>query len=281
MSSIAQLPGLYPSGRQKQGPAVVEVRLWHDSRVEKKFVNEFLSAWDYVVSLGGEASARRIGFENLGSFSKGDRPFQSADWFIENAYDGGAVSAGLLSDSLIDDPRRFALGKKRIETEGGTATRRILKNEISGERTINLVLISHDLRLSTPRASGEDYALGCRMGNLVMVQTKRAKQMYGEKAPLVVRVQSVHELAHLFGAPSPSRKGDRINGVEECVGLHCKRADCALGKVNWPGRPDALEAAEKVLARAGKGEGYLCGACERDVKNGIAAFVAGMAEPGD
>ncbi|VVC72262.1 Uncharacterised protein [uncultured archaeon] len=39
--------------------------------------------------------------------------------------------------------------------------------------------------------------------------------------------------------------------------------------------------AEKVLTRVGKGKGYLCGACERDVKNGIAAFAKGLEQPND
>ena len=286
MARVVQLPGVFPAGRQKSGS--IEVKLWHDGRVEKKFVDEFLAAWGYVVSLGGESSVKRVVLENLGSFSKGGRPYQSADWFIEDACDGGAVSADLLFKSLMEHPRRFA-GKKRIEVEApasgkgiggeigwGAGSRRILKNEIFPRRTINVVLVSYDLRLAKPRANGEDYAFGCRMGDLVVLQTRRAQQMYGGNAPAVFMVNSVHELAHLFGAPARSRLGDRINGVEECIGLHCRRTDCALGKANWPGRPDALEAAELVFARVERGGGFLCKACERDVSEGVKAAARGV-----
>ena len=103
----------------------------------------------------------------------------------------------------------------------------------------------------------------------------RIKKYYEDNWEEVFQILNLHELAHLFGVPNPTR-----NDVIDVLGKHCIRADCVMGQVNVYRQVlekdgsttfrfiDALEQTENILERKERTGDVFCSACRNDLEKG-------------
>ncbi|MHA1954596.1 MAG: hypothetical protein ACW96U_11700 [Candidatus Heimdallarchaeaceae archaeon] len=210
--------------------------VWWDSDFRREFQKPLLDSIDYIKNLGGSLEVKRVG-----NFSRGNGDFMNADWYFKDNYDS----------------------RRRQVNAGNVLARCTAEPWQKQEEHLEVIGTSYDLW-----TGGDDNVFvfgGTWPGFGTITSSNRMERYYGRNAPQVYFTLSLHEDAHLFGAPDENRRND----LEHILGWHCKLEDCTMGQVNVQGRPDALQATRNILRRYERTGNYFCDDCTEDVVNGI------------
>jgi hypothetical protein len=217
---------------------VKPIFMWWDSNFSKQFQEQLSNALFEILRLREDFSDR-FNIRILGNFLSNESINENADWYFDSSYNS-----------------------QRNQVNASSVLNKCAQNYMLRQTPqMHVIGTSHDLW------NGEQdngYVFGLTTPGFGTIVSCNKMSKYGSDASLVYLTLALHESAHLFKAPDAARRRD----LDNALGPHCNLKDCALCQVNVGRRPNALEAARRVLERHQRTGSWFCSECTTDIVMG-------------